>query len=283
MLLMTSGWATAWSKRVHQQLTAEIFNGLTVAERQYYTDLMQPLKLSIKGAQADLSFVGAWADNHRNESLESLFARVDERVPPALAKYKKQNTSTWHYHNIPFELNKDRCDFKNSGNLLKALLLLDESLQAGPTKSQEAILLALQIHFLQDLHQPLHTLTRVNSQCKHDRGGNLFCLEKRNKKCDLNLHQLWDRGFGVNVQHAVGGPQPQIDQDKINNKVSPQNIERWTEEAADHASFIYSIHQLDQEEYKRKAKIIVARQYSSLIQRTQDYLVEHYQRKVRGQ
>ena len=51
--------------------------------------------------------------------------------------------------------------------------------------------LRLLIHYLGDIHQPLHCLTRVNPEFPHgDKGGNDFALKYHYKV--NNLHSLWD-------------------------------------------------------------------------------------------
>jgi hypothetical protein len=57
----------------------------------------------------------------------------------------------------------------------------------------DAINIRLLIHYLGDIHQPLHTVSRfTKAHQEGDRGGNDFLLtEKEGVK---NLHALWDSG-----------------------------------------------------------------------------------------
>jgi hypothetical protein len=51
------------------------------------------------------------------------------------------------------------------------------------------------IHFVGDIHQPLHCATRVDSAHPDgDRGGNLVSIKVGTKK--TNLHSYWDGGIG---------------------------------------------------------------------------------------
>jgi hypothetical protein len=51
------------------------------------------------------------------------------------------------------------------------------------------------IHFVGDIHQPLHCATRVSSaNPEGDRGGNLVSIKVAGKK--TNLHSYWDGGIG---------------------------------------------------------------------------------------
>lgn len=54
--------------------------------------------------------------------------------------------------------------------------------------------LRLLIHYIGDMHQPLHTVARFNSDYPNgDQGGNFFRLEKMQNV--TNLHALWDSIF----------------------------------------------------------------------------------------
>src|SRR5687767_2070186 len=57
------------------------------------------------------------------------------------------------------------------------------------------------IHFVGDIHQPLHCATRVSSTLRDgDRGGNLVNLKIRQRNGTMkstNLHSYWDGGIGT--------------------------------------------------------------------------------------
>lgn len=101
-----------------------------------------------------------------------------------------------HYINIPFTKDKSSLPEINSRNVLWAIneakmLLLD------PKTSTEVktFSLKLLIHVLGDMHQPLHTTTKVSRRNpKGDQGGNLYRLDK--SSFGKNLHQYWDNGAG---------------------------------------------------------------------------------------
>lgn len=53
--------------------------------------------------------------------------------------------------------------------------------------------LRLLIHYIGDIHQPLHASSRVNPQYpKGDAGGNFFKVPTKNTA--KNLHSVWDAG-----------------------------------------------------------------------------------------
>lgn len=97
-----------------------------------------------------------WADQVRSQGNETM--------------------NTWHYINLP-----------NPGpqkNVVDAIRDSEKNLK-------DLNNLRGLIHWVGDVHQPLHTIGR-------DRGGNLFYLAKN--PYGKNLHQLWDNGAGA-LQH----------------------------------------------------------------------------------
>lgn len=53
--------------------------------------------------------------------------------------------------------------------------------------------LRLLIHYVGDIHQPLHTVSRYTAEYPEgDQGGNLFMLETFSPENITELHALWD-------------------------------------------------------------------------------------------
>ena len=54
------------------------------------------------------------------------------------------------------------------------------------------------MHFLGDIHQPLHCVAHCDSHSpKGDAGGNLFYIDNGNYSANVkNLHSFWDSGAG---------------------------------------------------------------------------------------
>ena len=80
-------------------------------------------------------------------------------------------------------------------NIVKALEENVEILKTSTDKDAQAQALRLIIHFVGDIHQPLHSATRVTkANPDGDRGGNLVSIMVAEKK--TNLHSYWDGGIG---------------------------------------------------------------------------------------
>jgi len=120
---------------------------------------------------ATLASVANWADDIRNDRPE---------------------TARWHYVRIPREASRyDRrrdCMPQPQGDcVLAALARLTRTLAESPQPRDRADALKFIVHFVGDLHQPLHEGDR------RDRGGNdiqvMFFGE------EMSLHNVWDSGI----------------------------------------------------------------------------------------
>ncbi len=101
-------------------------------------------------------------------------------------------TGPWHYLNVQqgltFEEFKSTVEADTSANVYNALLKLKAQLKdPKSTKEEKTFALKMIIHFVGDLHQPMH-VSRAE-----DQGGNKIILKFQGK--DSNLHALWDSGL----------------------------------------------------------------------------------------
>jgi len=86
-------------------------------------------------------------------------------------------------------------------NVVKALEDNVNILKTSTDQNEQAKALRLVIHFVGDIHQPLHCATRVDSaHPEGDRGGNLMSIKvpgNNGKLKTTNLHSYWDGGIGA--------------------------------------------------------------------------------------
>lgn len=129
-------------------------------------------KLAIKNLLGDTTIADActWADDVRREP-----------------QFRK--TGDWHFLNLPLGLNfesfKKYIDTTSKENIYSALLQSQQSLiNPKSTKQQQIYALKFIMHFVGDLHQPMH-ISRAE-----DKGGNTIQLNYEGK--GTNLHSLWD-------------------------------------------------------------------------------------------
>jgi hypothetical protein len=129
-------------------------------------------KTAVKNLLGDTSIADActWADDARKDSA-----------------FKE--TGSWHFLNLPLGLNyedfKAKVDTISQGNVYSALIKAEKDLtNKNSTKQQQVYALKFILHFVGDLHQPMH-VSRAE-----DKGGNTIQLTYEDK--GTNLHSLWD-------------------------------------------------------------------------------------------
>jgi len=92
---------------------------------------------------------------------------------------------TWHYVNMPFDVDYEDSEKNPSGDLVtgiekcKSVILDDKA-----SKEDKAFYLKLLVHFMGDLHQPMHVGR------KEDKGGNTVQVQWFGN--GANLHSVWD-------------------------------------------------------------------------------------------
>lgn len=129
-------------------------------------------KTAIRELLGDTSIAEActWADDARRE--------------PQYA-----NTANWHFLNLPLGLNytdfKKYIDTLKTENVYSALINAEKELtDKNTTKQQKVHALKFMMHFVGDLHQPMH-ISR-----EEDKGGSTIQVNYNDK--GTNLHSLWD-------------------------------------------------------------------------------------------
>lgn len=99
-------------------------------------------------------------------------------------KYNKYYS--WHYINMPLDIDYEDSEKNPEGDLVTAIahckkVISDEN----SSDADKAFYLKLLIHFIGDLHQPMHV------GLAEDKGGNDFKVQWFYR--DTNLHRVWDR------------------------------------------------------------------------------------------
>ena len=114
------------------------------------------------------------------QSLAEISIYADEIKSDS--KYRKYNP--WHYVNIPFDKRYDEIEKASKGDLIVAIETCISILEDDTKSNEHAFYLKLLVHFIGDLHQPLHTGRA------EDKGGNDIQVRWFDK--GTNLHRLWD-------------------------------------------------------------------------------------------
>lgn len=165
--------ALAWGAEGHQAVAAIAADQLNDRARQGVLALLDG-----GDAKAAMVLAATWAD----------------QVRP-----RRPDTGPWHY--VDFPLDRDAYDPRYcvaDGCVVEAIprfaaVVRDESL-AKPVRAEA---LKFLIHFLGDVHQPLHCTDN------RDRGGNEVKVSVGGR--DTNLHAVWDSGVIRDVLRPASG------------------------------------------------------------------------------
>ena len=175
--------ALAWAPEGHQIVAAIALAELTPAARAQVAALLGGANVMILDS--------SWADEIRQQRPE---------------------TTTWHFVNIEIgSRGYDAARDCPGDNCVVAQIVNDRRILSDPRAGKPARAEALRflIHFVADVHQPLHTADR------QDRGGNDVMVRLGGKR--LSLHQVWDQ----DVVAALGNDSARIAAE-IDGGLSPQ-------------------------------------------------------------
>lgn len=150
-------------------------------------------------------------------------------------------TGELHFIDFPFSPDGTALpeDEPKEENIVKAL---DENvaiLRSDASDADKATALRFVIHFVGDIHQPLHCATRVTrTRTKGDEGGNGFNVVTRNEKTGdklvTKLHSYWDNGLGTFPKWGPNYAAPSLEEvqakaSQISNSHGPANDTAWKE------------------------------------------------------
>jgi hypothetical protein len=185
LILLPAKVTSAWGAGGHMMTAYIAYQRLNSKAK---AEVNRLLRLPINPASVtnrSLNFVNAshWADDLR-PFAEFKFAAVQ------------------HFADFPFSVDGTPVPTDQPGpdNVIVALERNVETLKTSTDDNERAQALRFIIHFVGDIHQPLHCSTRVDSAHRDgDRGGNGFDVRVPNANGKLqkkNLHSYWDSGLG---------------------------------------------------------------------------------------
>lgn len=195
-----------WGKTGHQVVGAIAKQHLSSSAHKAIDDLLDG---------ASLAFISTYAD--------------EIKFNP---KYRALRT--WHYINIPLDLSYSSAKKNPKGDLVMAINKCISKLKdVNVPKSERAFYLKLLVHFVGDLHQPMHVGR------KEDRGGNDVRLQWMKKS--TNLHRLWDTDLidchGMSTTQLLGDLEELTP--KLIKEIQNQSLEQWVNESQALAKIIY--------------------------------------------
>lgn len=252
--------AHAWNADGHMVIAAIAQQGLTPAARAEADRL---LKIDPTERATDFISTGPWADDIRSSRKE---------------------TGGWHFIDIYFR--PDGKPAQNKPDEENVVWAIDKFSKVLADHSQpdaaRAEALRFLIHFVGDIHQPLHATSReTDALPKGDRGGNDFKIEApsifaNDERPPKNLHSLWDAGVGlfdVNERRPLSEKGLQEIEDQARTltaalprkalpEVNDQNPADWAQESLTAAkTVVYDLPEgaVPSDAYIKKAQQVVAR------------------------
>jgi hypothetical protein len=180
---MSAEQAWAWGQEGHS-IVAEI------AQRRLDAGTLEKIKTLLKdeapeveAPQVALASIASWADDYRA---------------------KHEQSTNWHFVDIPYERNTydPAVDCKRDPKFGDCIINAIERSRAtiadcSKPPKERAEALKFLVHFVGDIHQPLHAAERNN-----DHGGNDVQVTFFGKS--MKLHALWDTGLIMHTVYAWG-------------------------------------------------------------------------------
>jgi hypothetical protein len=176
--------------------------------------------------------VGRIAEHHLSDKAQAGIAQLlgpDRRIEDTSVASWADNirpdrpeTGPWHYVDIPYEATSydPSRDCKND-QCVVAQLEHFAAVLADPnaTTVGKAEALRFVVHFVGDMHQPLHCTER-----NHDRGGNLVRIAFPSGAQGGNLHAFWDT---FPIREYLGGEDVAQYADQLNSRITPEQAKDW--------------------------------------------------------
>jgi len=103
---------------------------------------------------------------------------------------------SWHFINYSFNLDNIQTRPYQTENVVWAINQSEYTLTSpNADNAEKAIALSFLIHFVGDVHQPLHCTVRYSKKFSQgDKNGILFLIQNPTAN---NLHSFWDEGLGL--------------------------------------------------------------------------------------
>ena len=216
-LVLVSRPLVAWNDKGHMAVAAVAYDLLSQPAQARVAELLKlnpsssrwtKLVASAPAAQqAKLRFMYAslWPDDIKD--LSNYFSEpvTDPRAGRNIGYSDRLQHRHWHYIDHPFTQDGTSLSQAALGKIHaeERIDLFRKVLGSNASDNVKSYDLVWLEHLIGDVHQPLHSATRVSKNMRRgDEGGNEHCL---NQKCSRNLHSFWDGAVGFTSDAAAAG------------------------------------------------------------------------------
>ena len=143
---------------------------------------------------------------------------------------ERRDTGPWHYVDIPVissttapatqPVFDEARDGDHGNNVVDKITDFENVLKDPKAKKDDkAEALKFLVHFVGDLHQPLHCAER-----NKDKGGNARLVFFLDRQRAINLHSVWDTAILLNHKGTMRNA---IYADKLNSAITPEQAAEW--------------------------------------------------------
>lgn len=223
----------AWDSSGHRIVAQIAYDNLNPIAKNKVDQLTELLDQKYP-PQSRFLFASTWADQIKGDDVTAF--------------------NSWHFINYPFSLDGTATKPPSAENVVWAILQSQKVLASTKSNPYEkAIFLRFLIHFVGDVHQPLHCAELYSKEFPEgDASGNLYLIKDTYAQ---NLHAFWDEGLGFFRQYGRAYPLTNKEALKLANKIQqdyPQsfftnqamdlNSQDWAQQSFTIAkSFVYGI------------------------------------------
>jgi len=214
-LVLVSRPLVAWNDKGHMAVAAVAFDLLSQPAQARVAELLKLNPSSNRwnklvasepaDTRAKLRFMYAalWPDDIKGFSNYVNEPETDKRAGRNIGYSDRLQHRHWHYIDQPFtqdgtSLSQAQLGAIHAEERIDVFRKVLASTAGDNVKSYDLVWLE---HLIGDVHQPLHSATRVSKNMRRgDVGGNQHCLSQ---DCQRNLHSFWDGAVGFTTDAAA--------------------------------------------------------------------------------
>ena len=209
LLLIAPAWA--WGPAGHRIVAF-------IAEQRISPDVRAKISKLLLDGKYTMADIASCADVIRgNRPGDMEYCRTLAGNVPA-------TNGTWHYVDIPLPTKaKTLDDFcKNDDCVTARIRIFSDILRTSTDDAQRRQALLFLVHFVGDLHQPLHATERA---C--DKGGNSEHVNFSAARQNITLHSAWDGDEVTLLMKDSNATGDQAFATTLNAAVTPDKAKKW--------------------------------------------------------
>ena len=193
----------AWNSLGHKIIAQIAYEHLTPKARREVDHLTRLLDKKHKSGALRFDLLSVLADRIRSDGVHAFDRWHYMNLDVSLSQHVLAEQLLMYHHHHPSKKKKKQ-EYNTRQNIIWAIQQSDSVLRNPLTTDDEkAVFLAFLVHFVGDIHQPLHVSSyKTKSMPRGDEGGTLYPIRAPHAN---NLHAFWDSDLGF-LTHNKGYP-----------------------------------------------------------------------------